>query len=255
MNVADLVRAMEALAPARFAAPWDNVGLLVGDPGSPLTRAMLAIDCTGAVLREAVRGECGAIVAYHPPMFDAQKRFLVGSVAYDAARAGVALYSPHTALDVAEGGTNDALADALEMADRSALRCIDEEGHGFGRIGSVPPVTMSGLIDRVKRALSVAHVLVADRWEKEVSRVAVCAGSGGDLVSDAVDAGADVLLTGELHHHDALRALAAGMSVVCVLHSASERLVLPRLQRMLGERCPGVEFACSKEDREPFAFA
>jgi dinuclear metal center YbgI/SA1388 family protein len=255
MNVADLARAMETIAPVRFAAPWDNVGLLVGDPTRVLARVLLAIDCTHAVLSEAVLGGCGAIVAYHPPIFDAQKRFLSRSVAYDAARAGVALYSPHTALDVADGGTNDVLADALQMTDRAPLRPIDLEGHGFGRIGPIPNTTVSDLIDRVKRALGVAHVLVAGSLDKEVARAAVCAGSGGDLVSDAISARADFLLTGELRHHDALRAQEATMGVVCLLHSASERGVLVRLQRMLVERCAGVEIVCSKEDREPFAFA
>ena len=90
MNVGDLVRAMEAIAPARFAASWDNVGLLVGDPAARLTRVLLAIDCTPEVLDEARGAGSSAIVAYHPPIFAAQKRFAAGSIAYEAARAGIA---------------------------------------------------------------------------------------------------------------------------------------------------------------------
>ncbi len=104
VTVLDLAGAMEAIAPTRFAASWDNVGLLVGDPSSAVTRALLAIDCTRAVVDEATKEGCEAIVSYHPPIFAAQKRFVAGSVAYRAARAGLAVYSPHTALDVAEGG-------------------------------------------------------------------------------------------------------------------------------------------------------
>src|SRR5580704_9221349 len=103
MNVADLVRALEAIAPPSFAAPWDNVGLLVGDEESPVARVMLAIDCTRAVLDEAARERCEALVSYHPPIFQPTKRFTAGSIAYEAARAGIAVYSPHTALDVAAG--------------------------------------------------------------------------------------------------------------------------------------------------------
>lgn len=362
MKVAELVRVMEGIAPPQFAAHWDNVGLLVGDPDRDVARVLLTIDCTRSVVAEAAKGGCGAIVSYHPPIFDGQKRFLAGSVAYEAVRADVAIYSPHTALDVAEGGTNDVLADALGMIDRAPLQEIAPpdaeyklvtfvpEGHveavsraifeagagrigkytscsfrgqgvgtffgedgtnpavgqsgrfeqaseirletvvsfalvgrvmralrgahpyeepavnllrmssfkracGFGRIGSVPRASTRVLIDRVKGALGVPHVLVASSGDREVTRAAVCAGSGGALVADAIRAGAEVFLTGELRHHDALRAVAAGMSVVCLLHSASERGVLATLQANLSVRCPGVTFERSREDRDPFAFA
>jgi dinuclear metal center YbgI/SA1388 family protein len=124
-TIADLVSAMETIAPPRWAARWDNVGLLVGDAGSPLTGVLLTIDCTREVVAEARRRRVEAIVSYHPVIFDAQKRFVAPSAAFDAARAGIAVYSPHTALDAAEGGTNDVLADALGMLERRPLRGLD----------------------------------------------------------------------------------------------------------------------------------
>ncbi len=362
MKVSDLTQAMEAIAPLRYAAAWDNVGLLVGDPAADIDRVLLAIDCTPPVLDEAVRTSSGAVVAYHPPIFNPQKRFIAGSIAYDAMRAGVAIYSPHTAFDVAAGGTNDFLADALGISGRTPLRPVEvrdveyklvafvptadvaavsqalfdagagrigkysscsfrtpgtgtffgeagaqptvgtagqleeaaevrletvvpiahvdaavralraahpyEEpafdlvrlaaapaGAGFGRVGAVPRVTTRVLVERAKRALDVTHVLVAGGLDREVTRAAVCAGSGGDLVPDAIASGAQLFLTGELRHHDALRAVASGMGIVCALHTASERAALGGLARMLAERLPGVQVLRSAEDREPFAFA
>jgi dinuclear metal center YbgI/SA1388 family protein len=260
MNVADLVRAMEAIAPTRLAAAWDNVGLLVGDPTLHIARALLTIDCTRGVLDEAVRGSFGAIVTYHPPIFEAQKRFVVGSIAYEAARAGVALYSPHTALDAIPGGTNDALADVTGMTDRAPLVAIAPEdaalaGCGFGRVGPIPRTTVLALIERVKVSLGLTHALAAGALDREVTRAAVCAGSGGDLLPRAIDAGAQVFLTGELRHHDALRAAAAQVAVVCTLHSAGERPVLASLERRLAQSLPDIEFARSTEDREPFVIA
>jgi len=362
MRVADLVGAMEDIAPTRFAAPWDNVGLLVGDAESAVSRVLLTIDCTRAVLREARTGGCEAIVSYHPPLFEAQKRFVAGSIAFEAARAGVALFSPHTALDVAEGGTNDALADALGMTERAPLRPVQEPGDalklvtfvpaehveavsralfaagagrigkysscsfraagkgtffggegthpvvgeagrleeadelrletlvpgrcldavvgalrashpyeepafdlvrlaaapprlGFGRVGTVPPAAAEVLVERVKKALSVERVLVAGPLERVVSRAAVCAGSGADLMGDAIAAGAGLFLTGELRHHDALRAVEAGLAVVCTRHSTSERAALIALEHRLSERLPGIRVTRSAEDRDPFAIA
>jgi dinuclear metal center YbgI/SA1388 family protein len=260
MKVANLVEAMEAIAPTRFAAAWDNVGLLVGDVAAPASRVLLAVDCTRQVVDEARRERCEVIVAYHPPLFEATKRFCAGAVAYDLARSGIAVYSPHTALDVAAGGTSDVLADALGIAGRKPLRAIDIPGRansdalGFGRVGTLPVTPARTLIDRVKRALGAKQTLVAGPVEREVACAAVCAGSGGDFVPDAVAAGAQLFLTGELRHHDALRAADAGLTVVCTLHSVSERIALDELKRRLEERLPGIHVLPSRVDSEPFAF-
>jgi dinuclear metal center YbgI/SA1388 family protein len=256
---------MEAIAPTSLAEPWDNVGLLVGDPGASLSRVLIAIDCTREVLGEAAAGGAGgALVAYHPVIFEAQKRFVAGSVAFEAARAGLAVYCPHTALDVAEGGTNDVLADAVGMRERAALRAArgqaPQNGQplgaalGVGRVGAVATTTLGALIDRVKRVLGADRVMVAGALDREVTRVAVCAGSGGDLLDDAVTAGAEVLLTGELRHHDVLRAEARGIAVVCARHSTSERAALVPLARRLAERLPGIAVTTSVRDREPLSF-
>src|SRR5437016_3057704 len=98
MKLHEIVAALEVIAPTRDAASWDNVGLLVGDPSDDVKSALLAIDLTREVLAEAI-GKHQLVVAYHPPIFDGIKRVKAGSVVFDAIRAGVAIYSPHTALD------------------------------------------------------------------------------------------------------------------------------------------------------------
>jgi putative NIF3 family GTP cyclohydrolase 1 type 2 len=114
---------------------------------------------------------------------------------------------------------------------------------------------MRELVERLKRALGADRALVAGELDAEVTRVAVCAGSGGDFVKDAVRAGAQVLVTGEVRHHDALAALRAGLCVICLRHSVSERAALAPLGARLGAMLPGVTFLESKEDRDPLAFA
>jgi dinuclear metal center YbgI/SA1388 family protein len=228
----------------------------VGDEVAPLGRVLLAIDCTRAVVDEAVLGGCEAVVAYHPPIFDAAKRFTAGSIAYECARAGLAVYSPHTALDVAPGGTNDVLAAAIGMAAARPLRghAGDPGVGGFGRVGDIEPATLAAVTERVKGALGVPHVLVAGALHRVVSRAATCAGSGGDFIPDALAAGAHVLLTGEVRHHDALRADAAGLSLIATRHSTSERCALPALEHRLAALLPGVAVVRSEADRDPFVF-
>jgi putative NIF3 family GTP cyclohydrolase 1 type 2 len=85
-----------------------------------------------------------------------------------------------------------------------------------------------------------------------VRRVAVGAGACGDLFKDALRAGAGLYLTGEMRHHDALRAADGGMTVVCALHSNSERKTLGVLAETLSASLPGLRVTVSRADRDPF---
>ncbi|WP_394847755.1 Nif3-like dinuclear metal center hexameric protein [Pendulispora brunnea] len=258
MHVRDVVAVLEGIAPTRFAEPWDNVGLLLGDPSASVSRVLLAIDCTEAVADEARARGAELIVAYHPPIFQPLKRVTAPGLVFSAIRDGLAIFSPHTALDVAPGGTNDVLGDVVGLVTRAPLRTQPPKGgeplppgFGMGRIGDVEPTTRAALIERIKSGLGVSHALVAGPTAGDVRRVAVCAGSCGDLYRDALAAGADVFLTGELRHHDALAAAAAGMTVVCALHSNSERVALEALAQRL--RGSAIIVDRSERDRDPFA--
>ncbi len=112
-----LAEAMDRVAPARLAEPWDNVGLLLGDRAAPCGRVLVAVDWTAAVLEEALALRVDAVVSYHPPIFDALKRLSADDprqrALLGAAQAGIALLSPHTALDAVKGGVNDWLAEGI----------------------------------------------------------------------------------------------------------------------------------------------
>ena len=125
MLLVDVMKVLDELAPLRYAESWDNVGLLVGDPRAEITRVLVfTVDYTGAVADEAVQAGASLVIAYHPAIFAAVKRVPHDALWADAVRRGIALYSPHTALDVAIAGTNDFLADACRMhaSERRPLR-------------------------------------------------------------------------------------------------------------------------------------
>jgi dinuclear metal center YbgI/SA1388 family protein len=118
LPLARVLELLETLAPLRFAESWDNVGLLL-EPHSKqdVGRVLLTIDLTSAVLDEAGQRGAELVVAYHPPLFKALKRIRQGktaeSVVAGALGRGIAVYSPHTALDAAPDGVNDWLAGAV----------------------------------------------------------------------------------------------------------------------------------------------
>jgi len=121
MLISNLIAAVEGFADPALAEEWDNVGLVIGSAEWECAGlVLLTIDLTEAVAEEAVRRKCGAVIAYHPPIFGAIKRGVDGAgagagqrVAVRLIRAGIAVYSPHTALDAATGGVTDWLADGL----------------------------------------------------------------------------------------------------------------------------------------------
>ena len=124
MHISDLCAAMEEIAPLAFAESWDKVGLQVGSCGSELAGPIvLTIDLRESVLHEAIKLGADAIVAYHPPIFSPidsiTDHTVKGRILFEAARAGIAIYTPHTALDAAPGGITDWLCEGLSTTHTS----------------------------------------------------------------------------------------------------------------------------------------
>jgi dinuclear metal center YbgI/SA1388 family protein len=118
MNVSHLAKAMQSIAPLELAASWDNVGLLLGSGEQPIRGpVLLSIDLTERVLAEAVAMKASVVIAYHPPIWEPLKRITAetprGRILLGAAAAGIAVYSPHSALDAAPGGMTDWLSEGL----------------------------------------------------------------------------------------------------------------------------------------------
>jgi dinuclear metal center YbgI/SA1388 family protein len=110
-----------------------------------------------------------------------------------------------------------------------------------GRIGSTEPVTLGELAERAAESLHGSVPRIAGDREREVSRVAVVPGSGEDFAEAARRAGADVLVTGDVRHHAARRALDSGLALIDAGHAATERPGLERLLVLLAAR--GIETA------------
>ncbi len=125
MKLVEILPFLQKIAPLELAEDWDNVGLLTGDPEQKIKNVILTIDLTTEVLEEAKQKKVDLILAYHPPIFSAIKRVLPGRgtspLLYDVIRNGMAIYSMHTALDMAEGGINDLLAGIIGIVEPKPL--------------------------------------------------------------------------------------------------------------------------------------
>jgi len=125
-TVGDIVAAVDRLAPVRLAEAWDNVGLVLGDPGREVRRLLVSLDVTQAVCDEAERAGAEALLAHHPLLFEAVRHLTTdtptGRLALRLAAAGRAVIAAHTNLDAADGGLCDCLAAALGLHETEPLR-------------------------------------------------------------------------------------------------------------------------------------
>jgi dinuclear metal center YbgI/SA1388 family protein len=130
-TVASICTCLDRFAPPALAADWDNVGLLFGDAAAEVGRLLTCLTITTAVVAEAVDEKADLIVTHHPILFRGAKRLSTataeGRLLWPLARAGIAVYSPHTAFDNTIGGINDSLARRLGLANMTPLRRHDGE--------------------------------------------------------------------------------------------------------------------------------
>ncbi|KAI1459750.1 NGG1p interacting factor 3 [Annulohypoxylon moriforme] len=283
-----VVTAMKTLFPEELAdSAWDNTGLLLGQaplPPSPETEkevggtVLLTNDLTSAVVDEALKERAKMIVCYHPVIFRPLKSLTtkdpMQTLLLRLAAERISVYCPHTAMDAASGGLNDWLCDILLDGEHQIKRTVVQpisrplpEGHeytGYGRTVELGrPVTLQTLLKRLSSGIGDQRYMMVAlppsleglTSTQEISKVAVCAGSGADVLGNT---DAQVLVTGEMAHHYALRHTQLGQIVVTVFHSNSERKYLEtRLKPMLEVELETTAFGntrvvVSKADRDPY---
>lgn len=124
---------------------------------------------------------------------------------------------------------------------------------GLGRIGElVSPVRIAQIIKKIKQVTGAKAVGLIGDQNRTVRRAAVCAGSCGMIINSVIAAKADLYLTGELKHHQALAAQEAGLTCICLSHTVSERFILKKLAKQLQNQIKTVKISISKKDADPF---
>jgi dinuclear metal center YbgI/SA1388 family protein len=236
VRVKDIFQWIDSWAPFRYAESWDNCGIQVGDPESAVTRVLVALDPALSVLREAQELECQCVVTHHPlllkPVNSVRTDQWPGSVVRQALIAGINIIAAHTNLDVARQGTNARLKELLALDAAVPLAaepafCGDERYAGVGVVGLLPrKATLESLAATLTEVLGSTVVRIAGNLRKQLTRVAVCTGSGGSMMGKVLASGAEVFITGDLKYHDARLAQESGLAVIDIGHFASEKLVL-----------------------------
>ena len=241
-TVSEILEFFESFAPVGTAMDFDNVGLLIGDKSAEVSRALLTLDITAETVDEAAALGCELIISHHPVIFQPLKRINTRDAAYMLANRGISAVCMHTNLDLSEEfGVNTALADALGVKNlrRSAVgECLF--------IGELEERTdILSFAQSAKAALGCEGLRYTDA-KPAVKTVAVSSGAGGSEIFAAAEEGADVLVTGEIKHHEINAANALGVDVIDAGHFKSEDIVIFPLKKRLEASFSDIVFTKSK---------
>ena len=252
VTVKEIAAKMEQWCPAGLACPWDNCGLQTGHRQQEVSRILVALDVTMDVVAEAMDLQADMIVTHHPLIFTPLRHVCVESypqtVVAALLKAGIAYFAAHTNLDMAAGGVNDTLADVLGL-EKVKPFAAEGDMDGLGRIGMLPiQMSFAQLETVVKEKLGLTYLKVVPT-EKEIQSVAVCGGSGMDLLWAAKEAGADCLISSEGKHHQGIMAQQLGMGLIDAGHFDTEKVIVPVIARYLRENFSTVEVVCSRREK------
>ena len=251
-TVREIEQALFELAPREGAMDWDNVGHLLGDPDSQVSRVLVALDITEDVADEALAHGCELIVAHHPvmncrwlPVQSVRSDTPQGHLLLKLLRNGVSAICMHTNLDVAWGGVNDVLAEKLKLVDPGPL-C----DNGLGRVGRLEePMDLADFVRFVSRSLGCNGVRYAGAG-KPVCRVAVGGGACGEFEDDAIRAGCDTFVTADLSYHQFLDAKGKGINLIDAGHFPTEDPVCEKLVQYVSDRFQELVVTKSTSHRE-----
>jgi dinuclear metal center YbgI/SA1388 family protein len=213
MQIKALITSLEEWAPLQFQESYDNAGLIVGDPEANCTGVLCSLDCTEAVIEEAIQKGCNLIVSHHPIIFKGIKQFsgdhYVNRTVLKAILHGIALYAIHTNLDNVMDGVNSTLADRLHLGNRRILAPIpgllDASGQavGAGIVGELPLETEpESFIHWVKEQLNLEVIKHTRLIDKKLITIALCGGSGSFLLDQIKAQNIDCFITSDLKYHD-----------------------------------------------------
>ena len=233
MKIREVVDALEHYAPLPLQEGYDNAGLQVGlTEAVEMSGALLCLDVTEAVVDEAVQKGCNLIVSHHPLIFRKLSRIsdenYVQRTVRKAIKNDVTIVSMHTNMDAAAGGVNFKIAEKLGLKNVQFFggeKEVDGVKGGSGVIGEISDedilkAAQAGkLSDEVKEhfaegiAADDLVLLLRERFGVEcvqcnqllrrpIRNVALCGGSGSFLLGDAIAAGADAFITGEMSYHE-----------------------------------------------------
>jgi len=154
MQIKDITAVLESFAPPAYQESYDNAGLLTGAPNWEVSNVLLTLDCTEAVVEEAIQRKCNLIVAHHPIIFKGLKKLngknYVERTVIKALKNDIAIYAAHTNLDNVKQGVNNMICERLGL---KKLQVLSPKPNCLGKLYTFVPQAQA---EEVRKALFTA---------------------------------------------------------------------------------------------------
>lgn len=246
MKSIDILHALSKDMPPSLAMDWDNVGLLLGRREKQVRKVMIGLDPSTAVLEEATRKGADLIITHHPLIFSPLKRIvdedIVGARIIHILQEDMAYIAMHTNYDVA----NDCMADiaaeriGLEGVPLEVTETLEKNGVvrelGIGKVGELErEYSLEELVKKIKEAFGLSHVRIygAEKAGEKIRKAAISPGSGKGMYVFAKKAGAQVLISGDITHHEGLDAAESGITLIDAGHYGLEHIFMEDMKKRL----------------------
>ena len=247
MKIKEVIEALERFAPLPLQESWDNAGLQVGLTEAEVSGALLCLDVNEAIVDEAQQKGCNLIVSHHPLIFRKLARITgddyVQRTVMKALRNDIVILSLHTNMDNASGGVNFKMAEKMGLINVNFInpKIMNDVCYGSGVIGEfAQPMAADDFVIMLKQRFCTECVQCNELLRRPIKKVALCGGAGSFLIDDAIAAGADAFVTGEMHYHEYF-GHEQQIQIAVIGHYQSEQYTNEIFKTIIEEKCMGVK--------------
>ncbi len=259
MTARELIQKIERTYPLEIAAPWDNAGLQAGRRQKEVKKVLLALDATQGVIGQAKTWGADFLLTHHPITMEKMRTVtsdsLSGRKFLELIQADICAYACHTNYDVAQMAQlagNMMKLQNPEVLDITGFDARTNRPMGYGQVGSlVRPLTLRECCELVKTIFQLDHVRFFGDGDQLVQRIAICPGSGKSMIGPALRAKAQVLITGDIGHHEGIDAIDQGLAIVDAGHYGLEHIFVGQMERFLQSCTHGLQIV-KAQAQSPF---
>jgi len=267
LKVKNILDILNQIAPFDLSEKGDNSGLQAGNPDWDVNKILIGLDVSIPLMMAAKKTNSDLVLTHHPLLITPEKSFdfqkMPGSAIQIAAQQNISIVSVHTNLDKANNGLNDYFASKIGiqsiapfLPETTSNPDIDSLS-GLGRLGRLDkPLSVQDLAIQIKHCLGLSYLRVTGDMNLQVSKIAICTGSGGSLINEFIQSQAQVYITGDVKYHEARQAEEASKVLIDVGHFGSEHIAIELLSNRLNLafKKAGLNIEISKflKEKDPF---
>lgn len=254
MKCNEILQQLEKDFPVNKAYDWDNVGLLAGRDNKDVKKIYIALDATDEAIAEAKSSGADMLLTHHPLIFSPLRKInnqnFIANRIIELIQSDISYYAMHTNYDIVRMA--DLASDRLGLVETSPLEpSAWNAEEGLGKIGNISSdsestVRLQDYAQQVKEAFGLTEVKVFGDMNQEIQRVAVLPGSGKSAIEAAIAMGADVLITGDIGHHEGIDASSRGLAIIDAGHYGVEHIFIEDMRKYVIREFDDVLVECMK---------